>query len=180
MVERDPPGRFREDGGVSGKGTPATRVLDRASIVYRVHEYEHDPSVTNFGREAADALGVDIALVHKTLLVRIDRNGRPEFVVGVVPVDATLDLKAIAAAVGVKKAEMANPGDAERVTGYVLGGISPLGQRRSLTTVIDEDAQIYDTIFVSGGRRGLDLQLAGVDLARLTGGIFAAIATRSE
>ena len=164
---------------MSGKGTPATRVLDSAAVAYRVHEYEHDPLVTNFGREAADALGVDIALVHKTLLVQIDRNGRPEFVVGVVPVDATLDLKAIAAAVGVKKAEMAKPGDAERVTGYVVGGISPLGQRRSLTTVIDEDAQIYDTIFVSGGRRGLDLELAGVDLARLTGAVFAPIATRS-
>lgn len=166
-------------GGVSGKGTPATKVLDDAAIPYRKHEYIHDPSVTNFGREAADALGVDIALVHKTLLVQVDRRGRREFVVAVVPVDASLDLKAIAAAVGVKKAEMSNPVDAERVTGYVVGGISPLGQRRLLTTVIDEDAEIYATIFVSGGRRGLDIELAGADLAKLTGGVFAPIATRS-
>lgn len=164
---------------MSGKGTPATRVLDEARVAYRVHEYNHDPAVTNFGREAADALGVDVALVHKTLLVQIDRNGRPEFVVGVVPVDASLDLKAIAAAVGVKKAEMAKAADAERVTGYVVGGISPLGQRRRLTTVIDEDAEIFDTIFVSGGRRGLDIELAGNDLATLTGAVFAPIATRS-
>jgi Cys-tRNA(Pro)/Cys-tRNA(Cys) deacylase len=159
--------------------TPATKTLDEAGVPYRVHEYHHDPSVTNFGREAADALGVDSALVHKTLLVQIDRGGRPEFVVGVVPVDRTLDLKAIASAVGVKKAEMAKPVDAERVTGYVVGGISPLGQRRLLTTVIDEDAEIYDTIFVSGGKRGFDIELAGTDLAKLTGAIFAPIATRS-
>jgi Cys-tRNA(Pro)/Cys-tRNA(Cys) deacylase len=163
---------------VSGKGTPATKVLDDAGVAYRVHEYVHDPLVTNFGQEAADALGVDIALVHKTLLVQIDRNGRPEFVVGIVPVNTTLDLKAIAAAVGVKKAEMAKPTDAERITGYVVGGISPLGQRRLLRTVIDEDAEIYDTIFVSGGRRGLDLELAGPDLAKLTDATFAPIAVR--
>ncbi len=158
--------------------TPATKVLDKAGVTYRAHEYRHDPSVTNFGLEAAEALGVNIALVHKTLLVQIDRDGRPEYVVGVVPVDAMLDLKAIAAAVGVKKAEMAKPADAERITGYVVGGISPLGQRRLLTTVIDEDAGLYDTIFVSGGKRGFDIELAGTDPAKLTGAVFAPIAAR--
>lgn len=128
--------------------------------------------------EAAGALGVEVALIHKTLLVKVDSNGRPDFVVGVVPVDALLDLKAVAAAIGAKKAEMAKPTDAERVTGYVVGGISPLGQRKLLRTVIHEDAEIFDTIFVSGGRRGLDIELRGPDLAMLLGARFARIAAR--
>ena len=163
---------------MSGKATPATTLLAQRGVWHRVHEYVHDPSITNFGLEAAEALGVDIALVHKTLLVQFDRNGRADFAVGVVPVDGQLDLKAMAAALDVKKVEMARPADAERMTGYVVGGISPLGQRKLLSTVIDSDAEVYDTIYVSGGRRGLDIELAGADLALLTGGLFAPIAAR--
>jgi Cys-tRNA(Pro)/Cys-tRNA(Cys) deacylase len=163
---------------MSGRSTPATTLLAQRGVAHRIHEYVHDPAVTNFGREAADALGVDIALVHKTLLVQFDRNGRADFAVGVVPVDGQLDVKAMATALGVKKVEMAKPTDAERITGYVVGGISPLGQRKLLPTVIDADAEIYDTIFVSGGRRGLDIELAGTDLAALTGATFAPIAAR--
>jgi Cys-tRNA(Pro)/Cys-tRNA(Cys) deacylase len=163
---------------VSGKETPATKALDAAGVDYRLHEYIHDPSVASYGLEAALAVGVDPSLVHKTLLVTIDRSGKQQLVVAVVPVDAMLDFGALAAAVGAKRAAMAAPALAERSTGYVVGGISPLGQRRPLLTVIDADAAIYDTIFVSGGRRGLDIELSGVDLARVTSATFAPIARR--
>ena len=166
---------------MSGKATSATRALDAACVAYRLHEYSHDSSSTaSYGLEAADALGVDPARVHKTLLASVDRRGREELVVAVVPVDAMLDLGALAAAIGGKRAEMANTAAAERSTGYVVGGISPLGQRRPLATVIDADAEIYDTIYVSAGRRGLEVELAGTDLARLTGGVFAEIARRER
>lgn len=132
----------------------------------------HDPAVTDFGREAADALGVDADRVFKTLLADVD--GR--LAVGIVPVTGKLDLKALAAAVGGKKAVMADPAVAERKTGYVVGGISPIGQKSTHPTVLDETAELWDTVFVSGGRRGFDLELAPADLVRATNAILADIA----
>lgn len=153
-------------------GTPATVALDAAGIRYSLHSYVHDPSVTNFGLEAAEAIGVEPERVFKTLLADVD--GR--LVVGVVPVAGMLDLKALAAAVGGKKATMADPAVAQRKTGYVVGGISPIGQKTRHETVIDETAELWDTVFVSGGRRGLDLELAPADLVAVTGAIIADIA----
>ena len=144
--------------------TTALKALDAAGVTYRVHEYEHDPRSTNFGMEAAAALGVPAARVFKTLLAS---DGRA-LVVGIVPVDRTLDLKALATHVGVKRLVMAEPAVAERSTGMVVGGISPVGQKRALPTVLDESALGHDTVLVSGGRRGLDVELAARDLVRLT------------
>jgi len=153
-------------------GTPATVALTAAGIPFTPHAYEHDSSTTNFGLEAAAALDLDPEQVFKTLLADVD--GR--LVVGIVPVTGKLDLKALAAAVGGKKAEMADPKLAERKTGYVVGGISPIGQKTSHTTVIDETAELFDTVFVSGGKRGFDIELAPADLLAITAGTFAAIA----
>ncbi len=155
----------------SGSGTPATVALQGAAIDYVAHAYEHDPTTQSYGTEAAQALGVDPERVFKTLLAQTDIG----LVVGIVPVSGTLDLKALAAAVGVKKAAMADPADAQRSTGYVIGGISPIGQRKLLPTVLDESARGHDAILVSGGRRGLDLELAPGDLIEVTQGQFAAI-----
>jgi Cys-tRNA(Pro)/Cys-tRNA(Cys) deacylase len=132
----------------------------------------HDPGVTDFGREAADALGVEPDRVFKTLLADVDGA----LVVGIVPVTGKLDLKALAAAVGGKKAVMADAALAERRTGYIVGGISPIGQKTRHDTVLDETAELWDTVFVSGGRRGLDLELAPADLIRATHAIVADIA----
>ena len=159
----------------SSGGTPATVALDRAGIRYAVRAYEHDPAAASYGTEAAKALGVAQARVFKTLLVQ----GERELAVGIVPVDGQLDLKAMAAALGRKRVAMADVATAERVTGYVVGGISPIGQKRSLETVLDESAQQHDTILVSGGRRGLDLELAPADLLAVTRGTIAGIARRS-
>lgn len=156
----------------SGPGTPATLALVAAGIPFTAHTYAHDPATTNFGLEAATALGLDPDRVFKTLLAEAD--GR--LVVGIVPVTGMLDLKSLAAAVGAKRAQMAEPAVAERKTGYVVGGISPLGQKVALPTVLDETAALWDTIFVSGGRRGFDIELAPDDLLRLTGGQLADIA----
>lgn len=156
----------------SGGGTPATVALDRAGIAYEVRPYEHDPAAASYGLEAAQALGVEPARVFKTLLVDTDRG----LGVGIVPVDTTLDLKAIAAALGAKKATMADPKVAERATGYVVGGISPVGQKKALPTVLDESATAYPTVLVSGGKRGLDLELKPQDLLRVTGGSTEGIA----
>lgn len=153
-------------------GTPATVALAAAGIPFTTHAYEHDPANTNFGLEAASALGLDPEQVFKTLLADVDGA----LVVGIVPVTGKLDLKALAAAVGGKKAEMADPKLAERRTGYVVGGISPIGQKIAHPTVLDETAELFDTVFVSGGRRGLDLELAPADLVRVTGATIAAIA----
>jgi Cys-tRNA(Pro)/Cys-tRNA(Cys) deacylase len=152
-------------------GTPATTALARAGIAFTLHSYDHDPSTTSYGLEAAHALGVEPAAVFKTLLVDLD--GR--LVVGVVPVTGQLDLKALAAAAGGKRATMADPAVAERVTGYVVGGISPVGQKRTLVTVLDSSAVGLPTVYVSGGRRGLDLGLAPGDLVRATGATVAPI-----
>lgn len=156
----------------TGGSTPATLALTRAGVTFAAREYVHDPAVTDFGAEAASALGIEEARVFKTLLVEVD--GR-DLVVGIVPVSGLLDLKAIAAAIGGKKAVMADPKVAERKTGYVVGGISPLGQRTKLPTVLDESARSHATVLVSGGKRGFDVELAASDLAAVTGAIFAAI-----
>lgn len=153
-------------------GTPATVALTRAGVAFVLRAYEHDPAATSYGLEAAAALGVEPGRVFKTLLADVD--GR--LVVGIVPVDRQLDLKALATAVGGKKAAMADPAAAERATGYVVGGISPIGQKRAHTTVLDASAEAFGTILVSGGKRGLDLELAPADLLQVTGGSAAAIA----
>jgi Cys-tRNA(Pro)/Cys-tRNA(Cys) deacylase len=145
-------------------GTPATVALTSAGVAFTAHPYDHDPSASSYGLEAATKLGVEPARVFKTLVVAVDGA----LTVGIVPVSGSLDLKAIAAAVGGKKAAMADVGLVERTTGYVVGGVSPLGQRKALTTVLDESALGHPTILVSGGRRGLDLELAPADLVRLT------------
>ncbi|MEY9843453.1 Cys-tRNA(Pro)/Cys-tRNA(Cys) deacylase [Streptacidiphilus sp. BW17] len=154
-----------------GQGTPATVALDRAGVTYSVHAYAHDPSADSYGGEAAEALGVSPDRVFKTLVAEVDGA----LVVGVVPVAGQLDLKALAAAVGGKRASMADPAAAERSSGYVRGGISPLGQRRPLRTVLDATALDHPTVFVSAGRRGLEVELPAQALADLTGGLFAPI-----
>ena len=153
-------------------GTPATVALTASGIQFAEHAYHHDPATTNYGLEAASALGLEPDRVFKTLLADVD--GR--LVVGIVPVTGKLDLKALAAAVGGKRAEMADPAVAERKTGYVVGGISPIGQKTALPTVLDETAELWDTVYVSGGRRGLDLELAPADLVRATNAMVADIA----
>lgn len=152
-------------------GTPATVALTAAGVPFTVHPYEHDPAAASYGLEAAEALGVEPAQVFKTLLATVDDR----LVVGIVPVSRQLDLKALAAAVGGKKAVMADPVAAERATGYVVGGISPVGQKRAHPTVLDETALRFDTVYVSGGRRGLDIGLAPDDLVRLTGATSAPV-----
>lgn len=153
-------------------GTPATVALTRLGVAFTVHTYDHDPAAPSYGLEAATVLRLDPATVFKTLLV----DGAGHLAVAVVPVDATLDLKAAAAALGHKKVAMADPAVAERVTGYVVGGISPIGQKRRLPTVVDASAAGHDVVYVSGGKRGFDLGLAPADLIFATGGAYAAIA----
>jgi Cys-tRNA(Pro)/Cys-tRNA(Cys) deacylase len=153
-------------------GTPATTALTRLGIAFGEHAYQHDPGAASYGLEAAEALGVPPAQVFKTLVVQGDRG----LAVGVVPVDRQLDLKALAAALGLKRLAMAQTGDAERATGYVLGGISPIGQRRALPTVLDASATGFDRVYVSGGRRGLDVSLSPDDLVSATGAVLAPIA----
>ncbi|HXD60407.1 MAG TPA: Cys-tRNA(Pro) deacylase [Lacisediminihabitans sp.] len=153
-------------------GTPATVALAAAGIRFTAHSYEHDPANRNFGTEAASALGLDLERVFKTLVADVD--GR--LVVAIVPVTGRLDLGALAAAVGGKRASLADPAVAQRKTGYVVGGISPIGQKSRLKTVLDETAELFDTVFVSGGKRGFDLQLAPSDLIAVTAAAVAAIA----
>ncbi|GGS86610.1 Cys-tRNA(Pro) deacylase [Streptomyces cinerochromogenes] len=152
-------------------GTPATVALTAAGVDFTVHAYDHDPSHPSYGEEAAEAMGVSPERVFKTLVADVDGS----LVVGVVPVAGSLDLKALAAAVGGKRATMADPTLAERTTGYVRGGISPLGQRRKLPTVLDDSAGAHPTICVSAGRRGLEVELAPEDLAKLTDAVLAPI-----
>lgn len=154
-------------------GTPALLALEAAGVPHTVHPYEHDPaSDLGYGLEAARAIGVPAEQVFKTLLAAVDGD----LTVAVVPVTGLLDLKALAQAVGAKRAVMAEKPVAERATGYVVGGISPLGQRTTHRTVVDETAELFDVVYVSGGRRGLDIGLAPADLVRLTGAVVAAIA----
>lgn len=153
-------------------GTPAVVALEKAGVPHVLRPYEHDAARDDFGAEAVDALGLPPAQVFKTLLADVDGV----LAVGIVPVDRKLDLKALAKAVGGKKAAMAEVARAERATGYVAGGISPLGQKQRLATVLDASAEAFDVVYVSGGRRGLDVGLAPADLLALTGGTAAPIA----
>lgn len=155
-----------------GAATPATRALAAGGVAFTVRPYEHDPrSQESYGLEAATALGVDPARVFKTLVTRVDGD----LTVAVVPVTGQLDLKALARACGASRAEMAQVADAERATGYVAGGISPLGQRRRLPTVVDDSALRQPAVLVSAGRRGLDVELAPADLVALCDAVVAAI-----
>jgi Cys-tRNA(Pro)/Cys-tRNA(Cys) deacylase len=151
--------------------TPAVRALEAAGVAFTVHQFEHDGGSRDFGRTAAEALGLDADQVFKTLVVVADGD----LAVAIVPVSCQLSLKATASALGAKRVELSDPAVAERTTGYVVGGISPFGQRKRLVTVIDETAQLYDTIYVSGGRRGLDLGVAPADLVAITGAVVRAI-----
>ncbi|MEA4953663.1 Cys-tRNA(Pro)/Cys-tRNA(Cys) deacylase YbaK [bioreactor metagenome] len=156
--------------------TPGILAAKKAGVPFTVHEYDHDPSAPSFGMEAAEKLGIPPERVFKTLVVRLD--GR-ELAVGVIPVDSMLSMKAIAKAAGAKKAEMASQADVERSTGYVLGGVSPLGQKKRLRTFIDVSAEVFETVFVSAGKRGLDMEIAPGDLRAVCGGTFAPLQDRS-
>ena len=158
---------------MAGRGTTATLALDRAKVPFTLHEYEHDPRSGSYGLEASDALGVPPERVFKTLVAIVDGDA---LAVGVVPVHRQLDLKALAAAVGGKKAAMAEVAAAERATGYVAGGISPVGQKRRLPVVVDASALGLGTMFCSAGRRGLEIEIAPADLVRVAGATIAAIA----
>ena len=151
---------------MAGKGTPAIDATTRGGIAFALHEYQHDPRAESFGLEAAEKLGLDPARVYKTLVADVDGT----LTVAVLPVGAQLDLRALG-----KRAAMADARAAERATGYVAGGISPLGQRRALPTVVDESALAFASIHVSAGRRGLELELAPEDLVRLTGARVARV-----
>ncbi len=152
-------------------GTPATVALTAAGVPFTVHSYDHDPSHPSYGEEAAEAMGVSPDRVFKTLVAEVDGT----LTVAVVPVAGQLDLKALASAAGGKRAAMADPALAERTTGYVRGGISPLGQRKKLPTVVDESALLHETICVSAGRRGLEIELTPTDLTNLTSATLAPI-----
>lgn len=156
----------------SADSTPATAQLHREGIDFTAHRYVHDPRAESFGLEAAELLGLEPARVFKTLMAEVDGA----LVVGIVPVTSTLDLKALAAALGGKRAHMADPAVAQKATGYVLGGISPIGQKKRHRTVLDASASRWPSIYVSGGRRGLDLELASDDLVAVTGAVRASIA----
>lgn len=161
----------------TGLVTPATVALDAAGVTYGVHEYDRGEELRGFGLEAAEQLGLDPDQVFKTLLIRVEGGSAPsDPVVVIVPVSCSVSMKAAAAAVGGKKATMCDPADAERVTGYVVGGISPIGQRRRLVTVVDETAELFDVVYVSGGRRGLDISLAPTALIALLDARVADIA----
>lgn len=159
----------------SAGGTPATEALTAAGISYTLHPYTHRDDARNFGDEAARELGVDPLRIFKTLVVDVG-TAKLELAVGIVPVAAQLDLKAMAAALGAKRATMAKPDDAARSSGYVVGGISPIGQRTPLPTLLDETAELFDTIYVSAGKRGLQVELSPDDLLAVTAGRIADIA----
>ena len=154
-------------------GTPATGLLSRLKIPHTLHPYDHDPRAEGYGDEAAAALGIDSHQIFKTLIAAVDGK----LVCGVVPVSARLDLKALAAAVGGKRAAMAEPAAAARATGYVVGGISPLGQKSRLPVVLDSSAERFETVYVSAGKRGLQVALAPADLVRAASAFVAPIAS---
>ncbi|MGO4385574.1 Cys-tRNA(Pro) deacylase [Specibacter sp. RAF43] len=156
----------------TGVGTPATTALTAAGVPFTEHHYMHDPAAASYGLEAAEVLGVPAGRVFKTLMADVEGT----LTVAIVPVDRTLDLKALAHACGRKRAAMADPAAAQRRTGYVLGGISPLGQRQHSPAVLDESALLFETIYVSGGRRGYDVELAPGGLIHLTNARTAPIA----
>ena len=152
--------------------TAALQLLATTGTPHTVREYDHDPSTTSFGLEAAEKLDMDPDRVFKTLVAQVDGK----HAVAIVPVSCLVNLKALAKALGGKHAEMADPADATRITGYVVGGISPLGQKKKLPTVIDETAQLWDTVLVSAGKRGVDVELTPSDLVSLTSAVVADIA----
>ena len=162
---------------MAGKGTPATLLLEKQGVPHVVHAYAPDPAAASYGEGAAAALGIEPERMLKTLLAEVAfPDGPARLVCAVVPVSGALDLKALAAAVGGRRAVMAEPAAAERSTGYVVGGISPLGQRSRVATVVDETAELFDTVFVSAGRRWLSVELAPADLVRLTAAVVADVA----
>jgi Cys-tRNA(Pro)/Cys-tRNA(Cys) deacylase len=150
--------------------TPAINSLQKAKVIFKTHEYTHDPAAESYGLEAAEKMGVDAVRVFKTLVVILDSK---EYAVAVIPVSDLLSMKQIAKVAGAKKAAMADKTDVERITGYVLGGVSPVGQKKRLKTFIDESAQQYTTMFVSAGRRGMEIELTPHDLKNQTNAVFA-------
>lgn len=152
--------------------TPAINAAKKAKIIFKIHQYSHDPNCDSYGEEAAEKLNVPAEQVYKTLVVETDDGN---LAVGIVQVGAMLNLKSIAKALKSKKAAMADKNKVMRTTGYVLGGVSPLGQKKRLPTIIDSSADDFATIFVSGGKRGIDIELAPADLAKVTGAHFAEI-----
>ncbi|GHD48271.1 Cys-tRNA(Pro)/Cys-tRNA(Cys) deacylase [Marinobacter persicus] len=152
--------------------TPGINLARKQKIAHTVHEYSHDPDSESYGQEAADKLGVPASRVFKTLVVSLDNKA---LAVAVLPVSGMLSMKQIARAAGAKKATMAPPADVERATGYVLGGVSPLGQKKRLKTIIDVSAADYDTVYISAGRRGLEIELSPDDLKSLTNAVLAEI-----
>lgn len=152
--------------------TPGINIVKKSGISHRVHEYVHEASSESYGLEAAEKMGVPCAQVFKTLVVSLDNKA---LAVGIIPVAAMLNMKLMAKAAGAKKAALASPLDVERSTGYVLGGVSPLGQKKRLTSIIDESAKAFATIYVSAGRRGLEIELNPLDLNALLGGVMAEI-----
>lgn len=152
--------------------TPAIELAKQQGVPYQVHQYQHDPAAASYGLEAAEKLGLPPEQVFKTLVVSLETK---QLAVAVLPVSQQLNMKLLAKALGAKKAEMANANDVMRSTGYVLGGVSPLGQKKRLPTVIDSSAQQFASIYVSAGRRGLEIELAADDLCRLLNGRFATI-----
>ena len=154
-------------------GTPATVALDRARVSYTLHPYAHDSRAGSYGEEAAALLGIDPRRIFKTLIAAVDDR----LVCAVVPVASRLNLKALASAAGGRRADLADPAKAQRATGYVLGGISPLGHKSALAVLVDSSVTEFQTVFVSAGKRGLQVELAPADLLRLTGASTAPIAT---
>ncbi|MGJ8679836.1 Cys-tRNA(Pro) deacylase [Paraglaciecola sp.] len=154
--------------------TPAINLLKKQKIPFKVHDYEHDENHQSYGLEAAEKLSVPVEQVFKTLVVKLDTG---KLAVAVLPVDKMLSMKLIAKALGAKKAEMADKLAVQRSTGYVLGGVSPIGQKKPLKTVIDDSAKLHQTLFISAGKRGLEIELSSQDLASVTKGIFAGIST---
>ena len=152
--------------------TPAINCVKKAKIAFTVHQYEHDSAQPSYGLEAAEKLAVEPERVFKTLVVNLDSK---ELVVAILPVNSMLSMKNVAKACGARKAEMADKAEVQRSTGYVLGGVSPVGQKKSLKTIIDQCAQQYPTIYISGGRRGLEIELNALDLQTLTLALFAPI-----
>ena len=157
--------------------TPAINAAKKKKIAYTVHQYSHDPSHDSYGKEAAEKLGINEGQVYKTLVVQLDRKN---LAVAIISVSSMLSMKQIAKATGAKKAAMADKELVEKTTGYVLGGVSPLGQKKRLVTVIDSSAKAFATIFVSAGRRGLEIELSPADLATLTAATFAEICQETE